>query len=81
MWIHGEQRWISGVNEETTCADLVNVLLEDEGLLCPSTSVSLNKNFVITERWRRVEQVLDNDTKILQIWSAWGHAKPEVGIL
>ncbi|CAD7081862.1 unnamed protein product [Hermetia illucens] len=78
VWIHGEQRWISGVNEETTCADLVNVLLEDEGLLCPSTSVSLNKNFVITERWRRVEQVLDNDTKILQIWSAWGHAKPEV---
>lgn len=33
IWVQGEKRWISGVNEHTTCGDLVNVLLSglDEG--------------------------------------------------
>ncbi|XP_055382484.1 histone-lysine N-methyltransferase, H3 lysine-79 specific [Condylostylus longicornis] len=159
IWAFGEQRWISGVNEDTTCSDLINVLLADEGIitplsyqnyhrhshhhhhhnnhskeyyhhynqqqqqqqkqiglperfltsklhdsdltgittiettnttattggitsqtasLLPSTTIDNNKIFVITERWRRVEQILSNDTKVLQIWSAWGQAKSEV---
>lgn len=33
IWVQGEKRWISGVNEHTTCGDLVNILLSgpDEG--------------------------------------------------
>lgn len=30
VWVRGEQRWISGVDKSTTCADLIQVLLEDE---------------------------------------------------
>lgn len=30
VWIRGEQRWISGVGHDTTCADLKTVLLQDE---------------------------------------------------
>lgn len=35
-------------------------------------------DFVITEKWRDVEQVLPGDTKILPIYAAWGHAQNEV---
>lgn len=36
IWVQGEKRWVSGVNEHTTCGDLVNVLLSgpDEGKHC-----------------------------------------------
>lgn len=35
-------------------------------------------DFVITEKWRDVEQVLPGDTRILPIYAAWGHAQNEV---
>lgn len=37
--------------------------------------------YVITERWRRVEQVLNSSTKVLNIWMAWGATQSEVTIL
>uniref|UniRef100_A0A182N313 Ras-associating domain-containing protein n=1 Tax=Anopheles dirus TaxID=7168 RepID=A0A182N313_9DIPT len=77
VWIKGEQRWISGVSDDTTCGDLIEVLMQQEqpagGVPGPDV-----KEFCITERWRQVEQVLDNATKIWQIWTAWGKAQPEV---
>lgn len=30
IWIRGEQRWVSGITEETTCHDVIQVLLQDE---------------------------------------------------
>lgn len=33
VWIRGDKRWISGVTEETTCSNLVYVLLVDEGII------------------------------------------------
>uniref|UniRef100_A0A182K233 Ras-associating domain-containing protein n=1 Tax=Anopheles christyi TaxID=43041 RepID=A0A182K233_9DIPT len=76
VWIKGEQRWISGVSDDTTCGDLIEVLVQQEqGTGAPSPDV---KDYCITERWRQVEQVLDNGTKIWQIWTAWGKAQPEV---
>lgn len=89
VWIKGEQRWISGVTDQTTCLDLIEALLIDEGVI-KSTASDNNNNqeksiyptrvgeFVITERWRRVEQVLDPRTKILKIWTAWGAEQSEV---
>lgn len=89
VWIKGEQRWISGVSELTTCLDLIEALLIDEGVIkaandgsnC-SKGVNLYparvNDYVITERWRRVEQVLDPRTKILKIWTAWGEEQAEV---
>lgn len=83
IWLHGEQRWISGITNETTCAQLVEALLRNEGLngeAASSTSFgpTAENQYVITERWRRVEQSLDNKTKILKIWKAWGQTKSEV---
>lgn len=30
IWVRGEQRWVSGVAGETTCQDIISVLLQDE---------------------------------------------------
>lgn len=30
IWVRGEQRWVSGVVGETTCQDVITVLLQDE---------------------------------------------------
>lgn len=87
--IKGEQRWISGVTDQTTCLDLIEALLIDEGVI-KATNDGNNNNigtnlyppkvndYVIAERWRRVEQVLDPRTKILKIWTAWGAEQAEV---
>lgn len=88
VWIKGEQRWISGVTDQTTCLDLIEALLIDEGVI-KTTNDSNNNNsgnlysarvndYIIAERWRRVEQVLDPRTKILKIWTAWGEEQAEV---
>ncbi|XP_062564673.1 ras association domain-containing protein 10 [Armigeres subalbatus] len=78
VWIKGEQRFISGVTEETTCGDLIEALIQQENLGAGSSGTNETKEYCITERWRQVEQVLDCKTKVLQIWSAWGKAQPEV---
>lgn len=76
IWVRGEQRWISGITDDTTCGQLVEALLRDDGM-----DVEQNDEldqYVITERWRRVEQVLNSSTKVLKIWIAWGAAQSEV---
>uniref|UniRef100_A0AAG5DLQ1 Ras-associating domain-containing protein n=1 Tax=Anopheles atroparvus TaxID=41427 RepID=A0AAG5DLQ1_ANOAO len=82
VWIKGEQRWVSGVTDDTTCGDLIEVLVQQEQQPGSSNSAAPapadTKDYCITERWRQVEQVLDNETKIWQIWTAWGKAQPEV---
>lgn len=30
IWVRGEQRWVSGINDETTCIDVIQVLCKDE---------------------------------------------------
>lgn len=88
VWIKGEQRWISGVTDQTTCLDLIEALLIDEGVIKEANDSNNNQgtniyppkvnDYVIAERWRRVEQVLDPRTKILKIWTAWGAEQTEV---
>lgn len=91
VWIKGEQRYISGVTDQTTCLDLIEALLIDEGVIKGANDSNNNggganlyptrvNDFVIVERWRRVEQVLDPRTKVLKIWTAWGAEQPEVSI-
>lgn len=91
VWIKGEQRYISGVTDQTTCLDLIEALLIDEGVIKGTNDSNNNggganlyptrvNDYVIAERWRRVEQVLDPRTKVLKIWTAWGAEQPEVSI-
>ena len=30
IWVRGEQRWVSGITEKTTCNDVIAILLEDQ---------------------------------------------------
>lgn len=30
IWVRGEQRWVSGVAADTTCQEVIQVLLQDE---------------------------------------------------
>ncbi|XP_035789049.1 uncharacterized protein LOC118465187 [Anopheles albimanus] len=83
IWIRGEARFVSGINEATTCCNIIRALIDDEiqnGNYGPEdVAVSRDVNdYVIIERWREVEQVLTGDTRILSIWNAWGNAKNEV---
>ena len=87
IWIKGEQRFISGVTEQTSCLEMIEALLIDEGIIkndsnnnATNTSFKVNE-YVITERWKRVEQILDGRTKILKIWREWGEEQPEVKYL
>lgn len=87
IWIKGEQRFISGVTEQTSCLEMIEALLIDEGIIkndsnnnANSSSFKVNE-YVITERWKRVEQILDGRTKILKIWREWGEEQPEVSYL
>lgn len=82
VWVRGEQRWISGLGADTTCVQLVEALLRDDGLIddnAPHRGDVLGQ-YVISEKWRRVEQILDAHTKVLSIWTAWGTAQSEVRI-
>lgn len=87
VYIKGEQRWISGITDETTCFDLIEALLIDEGIVKAPNDANNNgvnlyptkvNEYVIIERWRRMEQALDGRTKILKIWTAWGAEQSEV---
>ena len=89
VYVKGEQRWISGVTDQTTCLDIIEALLMDEGIIKSTNDCNNNTNganiyptkvndYVIRERWRRMEQALDGRTKILKIWTAWGTEQSEV---
>lgn len=83
IWVQGEQRWISGITKDTTCAKLVDALLRDQGLRpasAPGTSTKdqSGHQYVIIERWKGVEQLLNQNTKVLKIWNEWGETKQEV---
>ena len=94
VWVRGEARWIAGVTEHTTAADLVEALLMDDPSLADTAaasgggpgssplpaSSSVLQQFVITERWRQMEQILEPKTKVWKIWRAWGEAQCEVGV-
>lgn len=88
VWVRGEARWIAGVTEHTTAADLVEaLLLDDRTLIEPASrqtadqhqpSSAVLQQYVITERWRQMEQILEANSKVWKIWRAWGAAQCEV---
>lgn len=84
VWVRNERRWISGLTADTTCGQLVEALLRDDGLLnerSPASQIASQLGqYVISEKWRSVEQILAADTKVLNIWTAWGEAQSQVSI-
>ncbi|XP_060779753.1 ras association domain-containing protein 9 [Neoarius graeffei] len=73
-----EEKIVSGVTKHTTCADVVQALLEDHKTI-PESKRLLHgepKEFCLLERWRGFERALPPLTRILRLWNAWGDEKP-----
>ncbi|XP_075234612.1 uncharacterized protein LOC142332206 [Lycorma delicatula] len=67
VWVSGQQLWVRGLDKKTTCNDVIKALLGHS-----------DDNYVIIERWRRVERQLGGDTRLLKLWTTWGDAQNEV---
>ncbi|XP_077058210.1 ras association domain-containing protein 10 [Siphateles boraxobius] len=78
VWVCREEKLVSGLSKRTTCADVIRVLLEEQNT---ETRVSLSgspQSYCVVEKWRGVERILPNKTKILRLWSAWGEEQENV---
>lgn len=81
VWVCREEKLVSGLSKRTTCADVVNVLLEDQNLKqCVSAAMLSGspQSYCIVEKWRGSERILPNKTKILRLWGAWGEEQENV---
>lgn len=76
VWVEGVQKWVTGVTRRTTCHDLIKALLraQHNGRADDSDVIQ----YVIVERWRKVERPLDHEQRILKVWRTWGEAVSEV---
>lgn len=74
VWVEGVQKWVTGVTRRTTCHDLIKALLRAQQR-CDDADVI---QYVIVERWRKVERPLDHEQRILKVWRTWGEAVSEV---
>ncbi|TWW76053.1 Ras association domain-containing protein 9 PAM COOH-terminal interactor protein 1 [Takifugu flavidus] len=75
-----EEKVVCGVTKHTTCADMIQALLEDHRSV-PESQRLLHgepKDFCLLERWRGFERALPPLTRILRLWYAWGDQRPSV---
>uniref|UniRef100_A0A3B1IZJ2 Ras association domain family member 9 n=1 Tax=Astyanax mexicanus TaxID=7994 RepID=A0A3B1IZJ2_ASTMX len=73
-----EEKVVCGVTKHTTCADVVQALLEDHKTV-PESKRLLHgepKEFCLLERWKGFERALPPLTRILRLWNAWGEERP-----
>lgn len=72
VWVDGEKHWVSGVDANTTCADLINALVnyQDSQLFALNQSAFTkedNIDYVIVKQHQEIEEFLDPNMKILDI--------------
>lgn len=72
VWICREEKLVLGLSKRTTCAEVVQVLLEEQN------SQSTARSFCIVEKYGGFERILPNKTKILRLWLAWGEEQRNV---
>ncbi|XP_034005130.1 ras association domain-containing protein 9 [Trematomus bernacchii] len=73
-----EEKVVCGVTKHTTCADMIQALLDDHKSI-PESKRLLHgepKDFCLVERWKGFERALPPLTRILRLWYAWGDQKP-----
>lgn len=76
--VFNEDKVVCGVTKHTTCADVVQALLEDHKTVSESKCVlhEDSKDFCLMEHWKGFERALPPLTRILRLWNAWGDQKP-----
>ncbi|KAM7415138.1 hypothetical protein PAMA_019793 [Pampus argenteus] len=75
-----EEKVVCGVTKHTTCADMIQALLEDHRSI-PENKQLLHgepKDLCLVERWKGFERALPPLTRILRLWYAWGDQRPFV---
>ncbi|XP_077373323.1 ras association domain-containing protein 9 [Festucalex cinctus] len=73
-----EEKVVCGVTKHTTCADMIQALLEDHRSV-PESKRLLHgepKDFSLVERYKGFERVLPPLSRILRLWCAWGDQRP-----
>lgn len=73
-----EEKVVCGVTKHTTCADMIQALLEDHKSV-PESKRLLHgepEDFCLVERWKGFERALPPLTRILRLWYAWGDQRP-----
>ncbi|XP_034391969.1 ras association domain-containing protein 9 [Cyclopterus lumpus] len=73
-----EDKAICGVTKHTTCADMIQALLDDHKSI-PESKRLLHgeaKDFCLVEHWKGFERALPPLTRILRLWFAWGDQRP-----
>merc|ERR1719220_3340689 len=84
FWIFGQQKWVSGINRNTTCSEVVSVLFSQLGKAGTGQQEEEDRdpvNFGLVEKWRKIERPLSSTTKVLRVWQAWGENKTEVRLV
>ncbi|KAM9807551.1 ras association domain-containing protein 10-like [Neosynchiropus ocellatus] len=81
VWVCREEKLVSGLTRRTTCADVLQVLLEDRTLRQGASAAMLSgsaQSYCVVEKWRGFERILPNKTKVLRLWAAWGAEQENV---
>ncbi|XP_032379962.1 ras association domain-containing protein 9 [Etheostoma spectabile] len=73
-----EDKVVCGVTKHTTCADMIQALLDDHKSIPESKRLLVGepKDFCLVERWKGFERALPPLTRILRLWYAWGDQRP-----
>uniref|UniRef100_H3BX89 Ras association domain family member 9 n=1 Tax=Tetraodon nigroviridis TaxID=99883 RepID=H3BX89_TETNG len=73
-----EEKVVCGVTKHTTCADMIQALLEDHKSASESKRLLHGepKDFCLVERWKGFERALPPLTRILRLCYAWGDQRP-----
>ncbi|KAJ0029510.1 hypothetical protein NQD34_004507 [Periophthalmus magnuspinnatus] len=74
VWVCREEKLVSGLTRRTTCADVVRVLLEEQG----ARLLGAQQSYCIVEKWRGFERILPNKTRLMRLWAAWGDEQENV---
>ncbi|XP_067863389.1 ras association domain-containing protein 8-like isoform X2 [Heptranchias perlo] len=72
VWVDGVQRVVCGVNEKTTCQEVVIALAKAMGR---------TGRYTLKEKWKDVERHLTPDEKLLPSLSKWGQQAKDVQLI
>ncbi|XP_067913744.1 ras association domain-containing protein 8-like [Heterodontus francisci] len=72
VWVDGVQRVVCGVNEKTTCQEVVIALAQAMGR---------TGRYTLKEKWKDVERHLTPDEKLLPSLSKWGQQAKDVQLI
>ncbi|XP_064634882.1 ras association domain-containing protein 9-like isoform X2 [Lineus longissimus] len=78
VWINGSEKLMTGLTKRTTCDDVIYSLLMSQGI---SNGDVETYNYMIIERWRKMERDLQGRAKIVKVWKAWGSERKNVNFV